>query len=262
MAIARLRARIGRTCHHFRGVSPQLPVSFFTFGTEARRALPYLQHPTSKFPAQFLYPHVTTSNIHRCVKINLYIMTCDGREKTLADTLASLKKTDWPDPPTVVHDTTRHPDPRISQTETARKILGIAEKSDAEYILFAEDDVFFSHHLAHNLANWLPLQNHAMTIGTLYSARSDPADGPGYCHLPPWEIGGSQCVVIKKKHISVILSRWHQWPWEWMHDLRIYRSGPEVIWSHWPSLVQHMPAVSTWGGPCHTSPTFNEDWRA
>src|SRR5260221_13494735 len=99
----------------------------------------------------------------------LTVMTCDRiKRDSLDTTLASLKESDWGEEPLVISDTTRHYDPKISQTKTAFEILEQAMTREWDYLLFCEDDVIFNKHLRHNLDNWVPIKYGMALVGSLY----------------------------------------------------------------------------------------------
>ncbi len=184
--------------------------------------------------------------------IDLVVMTCDGREASLRETLMSLCASDWGEGPTVFRDRNRLADPRRSQTLTAWQALADALSRPWDRLLFCEDDVSFNRWLRHNLERWP-----AAPVASLYG---DAPDG----RLPCDVIGGSQAVLIAQEHLPVVLAAWDDFAPEVMQDLRIYRAAPEAVPFvpvHLPNLVQHRPVASTWGGPAHCSATFDPDWR-
>lgn len=187
------------------------------------------------------------------MKLLLSVMTCDGREASLAETLTSLSASDWGGSPLIVRDTDRLADPRISQTTTAHQLLTQASEREWDYLIFCEDDVSFNRHLRHNLEVWL--SSETVRVGTVYCCSCDESEAPA------WNIGGSQAIVINRSVLGSILTKWDKWPSGWMQDLRIYRTVKAVP-IHQPNLVQHRQIQSTWNGPTHQSRTFAPDYRA
>jgi hypothetical protein len=197
-------------------------------------------------------------------KFLLTIMTCDKRTSVLNTTLDSLKSSDWGEEPLVVHDTTRHHDPKISQTTTSYQILQTALTRDGwEYLVFCEDDVLFNRFLRHNLERWTPVRFGMALVGTLYQGGPWEVLGD-YSLAPAGQIGGSQAVVLKRSWLPELIRMWpglHVG----MQDMRMYQGVEQYfpyVFVHQPNLVQHAAVPSTWDGPPHVSPTFDQDWKA
>lgn len=195
----------------------------------------------------------------------LTIMTCDRINRgSLETTLASLRESDWGEEPLVISDTTKHYDPKISQTNTAFQILQEAMKHEWDYLVFCEDDVLFNKHLRNNLDNWTPVKYGMCLVGSLYQG-DVPAKvyGGDYGLYDATLIGGSQAVVVKRCWLPVLLDMWVGLK-VGMQDMRFFfgvnEFFPFVYVSH-PNLVQHQPVPSTWAGPKHQSVTFDPDWK-
>lgn len=158
----------------------------------------------------------------------------------------------------IVTDRHNLKDKTKSQTAAALDLLHEAQRHPWDYMLFCEDDILFNCHIRHNLTQWQPIKARSLRVGSLYCASPEPA-------LHCWTIGGSQGIVIGRDWLAEVLRRWNNQP-NSMQDLRIYRSvygsGEMLIPIHQPNLVQHRPALSTWGGPEHSSPTFDPEWKA
>lgn len=198
------------------------------------------------------------------MKFLLTIMTCDRRASVLATTLDSLKASDWGEEPLIVCDTTRHHDPKISQTTTSFSILQMAMGRDGwEYLVFCEDDVVFNKYLRHNLERWTPVRWRMCLVGTLYQGGPWPVHGD-YSLAPAELIGGSQAVVIKRDWLPELIRLWPTLN-VGMQDMRMFAAAGRYfpwVYVHQPNLVDHQKTPSTWNGPPHTSPTFDPDWKA
>jgi hypothetical protein len=73
---------------------------------------------------------------------------------------------------------------------------------------------------------------------------------------------GSQAFLLSRATVALVLAGWDGVPG--MQDIKISRiaakAGP--IHYHRPSLVQHVRAPSTWGGPQHWARDYSASWRA
>lgn len=194
------------------------------------------------------------------------VQTCPGRERVLGETLASLAESDWPVPPLVVPDTLNLPNRQKSQVGTAGKVLALAlEQPEWDYLVYCEDDVIFNRHLHHNLSSWLPVTLGICLVGCLYQGDKWPDQGRNYGFAPAAKIGGSQAVVIRRDWVGELSRRWDELRWCGMQDLRFFGSLGGTfpsVYVHNPNLVQHRSEPSTWGGQPHTSPNFDQDYRA
>lgn len=184
------------------------------------------------------------------------ILTCQGRQATLKQTLESLSQTDWNDTPLVFRDPHQLEDPKESQTRASFDLLTNALILPWDFLLFCEDDVLFNRHLHHNLSRWSVLNR--LKVGSLYCHDSGVGD---FVELPAQSLGGSQAIVISREWLPKVLKQWDEHHPSLMQDLRIYRTV-EMIFGHCPSLIQHRAGKSTWGGPHHSTMTFDAEYRS
>lgn len=186
------------------------------------------------------------------MKIAAYFLTCPSRFGSLNESVVSLRQSDFGHGAvSIFNDHEPLADPKASQTANAKRLLEQARKDAAEFILFLEDDVQVNRHLVHNLETWDLLPS--LQVATLYSSviRSE---------IDAFGIGGSQAILIRRTAIETILGAWDGYKTE-MQDLRIFRTIGGQIPIHQPNLIQHRAEPSTWNGPSHSSPTFDENWK-
>jgi hypothetical protein len=193
----------------------------------------------------------------------MYLMTCDGREDALSETLCSLAESDWPEMAVVVRDVHRLPDRKASQTATALRIFEMAQGPECDYVAFCEDDILFNKSIYENLCNWKPLQDGALVASAYHDKAVEKA--PGNTILVPYDrVAGSQFLLVKKSWLPELLAWWPCVGDDLMQDLRVYRAlgmQHSHVYLHAPTLVQHQSRPSTWGGGAHRSPVWNPFWR-
>jgi len=196
------------------------------------------------------------------------MLSCAARDEVRAATLARLSATDWVGEVVVVLDEATAERAQDRQEQTARRLLERAAADGVGFVLFLEDDLEFNAHLRHNLTHWHPLHaagpdGHLMA--SLYdpgvaAIESDPERAFSIAH--PDLVYGSQALVLSRATLAVVLAGWERV--EGMQDIKISRLAAAVgpIHYHRPSLVQHVTAASTWGGPQHWADDFSPSWRA
>ncbi|HTL15689.1 MAG TPA: glycosyltransferase family 9 protein, partial [Patescibacteria group bacterium] len=121
------------------------------------------------------------------IRLGLCMISCPEREKIRERTLLSLKRSDWGNRPVHV-EIDRREAPRggriilncdssvaagerqRNQAHTAwRALRHVLRRTDAEYILFLEDDVEVNRFMFHNLQLWRPLLEGEVTLAGLYN---------------------------------------------------------------------------------------------
>ncbi len=199
--------------------------------------------------------------------IRAVMISCQERGARRRQTLRNLAGTDWGGEPVhVVIDQHESQDPKERQTATALSALRWGLDSDAEYLLFLEDDLSFNRHIRHNLNHWNPLRNRTITLAGLYNphlgeSACDPANQA--LILNPNRIFGSQAFLISKPTIDCIVRNWDRV--QGMQDIRISRLAgllKRPIVYHCPSLVQHVGTKSVWGGWYHYASDYERHWKA
>jgi hypothetical protein len=163
-------------------------------------------------------------------------------------------------------ETDQSKDPQQRQTRTAFLALQKSLETDADYVLFLEDDLDFNRHLWHNLQHWAPLRERQLTLAGLYNPNLPEAACDVRNHfiiVQPECIYGSQAFVISRRTVEHFLEHWNEI--EGMQDIKMSRLAGRLgrpIYYHAPSLVQHLGAESLCGGFFHQAPDFDPDWKA
>jgi hypothetical protein len=193
-----------------------------------------------------------------------YLLSCPGREELRERTLASLRRTDWNDEPCVILDCSDHPDRRVRQVETCRRLLETAlESAGWDYLLFLEDDVELNIHLRHNLESWWPIRHGQVRLASLYNPGVRLlVHGPDCAAADPDTVYGSQAMLLARCCAAYVLNNYNQVIG--MQDIRFGRLSQRLgpIYYHTPSLVQHVGRVSVWGGSFHEAADFDPRFRA
>jgi hypothetical protein len=196
-----------------------------------------------------------------------WMITCPEREETRKATLARLAASDWPDLSLQIlvdPERTRDRTDRIN-----RQILHAMQQfldHSAEYLLLLEDDLSFNRHLRHNLERWQPYRKRHITLGGLYNPglKEIAFDVPGHAiAIDPESAFGSQALLISRPTVEHVVSAWNTS--NAAADLRLPFLAAQLgrpLFYHAPSLVQHRPVPSTWGGGAHQARDFDAEWQA
>jgi hypothetical protein len=201
-----------------------------------------------------------------------YVLSCEERADVCAETVADLARTDWGTAPTVVLDESTAPKKLQRIVDTGLQLLSRAvddadDGDDDDMFLVCEDDVTFNRALRHNLERWAPIVDRrpdGHLFGSLYNPNVVPPapDGATAVVADPRCFYGSQGMVVSVTTARALVAEWHDG--DGPLDLRISRLAARwsPLWYHLPSLVQHRPVASTWGGQPHVAVDFSADWRA
>jgi hypothetical protein len=152
------------------------------------------------------------------------------------------------------------------QTHTSYLALLEGVKSEADYILFLEDDLEFNRWFYHNVCHWPVLSQRRLTLGGLYNPGVKPlaCDIKGHATVvEPQAIFGSQAFLISCRAARFFLQHWSDL--EGMQDIKMSRLAGRMkkpIFYHAPSLVQHLGVQSVWGGFFHQSPDYDPQWKS
>ena len=195
------------------------------------------------------------------------MISCLERTDFLCKTLKNLARTDWDAASVHVQmDAETVEDHRDRQTKTAFRALQWCLGTEADYILFLEDDLAFNRHLRHNVERWRPLRNGAVTLAGLYNPnlRESAYDLENQALVvAPHSVFGSQAFLMSKSAVAYVVRHWNQV--EGMQDIKISRLAGRLKYPllyHCPSLVQHVGSSSVWGGPFHQASDFDPHWKA
>jgi hypothetical protein len=201
------------------------------------------------------------------VRIHACMLSCRKREQMREQTLLRLRQTDWGDRPVAMHlDSRRFANRQDNYAYDAWVALQAGLQSNAEFILYMEDDSSFNRHLLHNLTNWWPVRQRHLTLGTLYNPglRELACDvARNLAVLDPQRMFGSHAIMLSRSAVKFVVDHWKEEPLA--IDLRVARLAARLgqpIYAHSPSLVQHLGRKSTWGGGFHQAPDFDAAWKA
>jgi hypothetical protein len=195
------------------------------------------------------------------------MITTPEREPVRALTLADLRATDWGDLSLEIlvdPDTDRDRRARISRQ--GARALDRLLTGPADYLLLLEDDLRFNRRLRANLEAWHPLQTRQVTLGGLYNPglRELAYDLPNHAlAVEPLAAYGSQALLVSRQTAQHALQHW-QSKGELPLDLRLFQLAADLgspIYYHAPSLVQHQPTPSTWGGRTHQAIDYDPGWN-
>jgi hypothetical protein len=203
--------------------------------------------------------------------LGAWLYTCPERALVCAGTLRRWQLTDWGEVPTVVVDDGTPPTSTVRLLANARRTLTLAATQHVDYYLFLEDDLLFNPHLRHNLLHWQPLSDGWLWMGSLFNPGLAPDEATLTGNL--WRTRhfqatadgyyGALAFVLSRAALTRILRDWETQSGAF--DLRLgalaQRHAGGVV-MHVPSLVQHMPVTSTWGGVPVRSPDFDPFYRA
>jgi hypothetical protein len=207
------------------------------------------------------------------VAIRCFLYSCTQRQKLRHATIKNLASTDWGSSPIVELDESSHKYPLQRQLELARRTLRravheVMNEGD-EFILLLEDDQTFNRNLRHNLRQWDPIRRLARGqhfFATLYNPgltflKLSPEKA--YGEVSPPSFMGSQALLVSRCTAHFLLTFWGTQSSTCV-DRRFAQLASKVcpLLCHVPSLVQHVGTISTWGGPFHHSPDYDENWKA
>jgi ADP-heptose:LPS heptosyltransferase len=242
----------------------------FRFEKEARKCIETLKADwdgdLSRFPRGLFKPR-RSAPLHASVKIGVWMISCKGRDAVRQQTLERLSKTDWTNG--TVH--IQMDDELVSRkkermTQAYHQALVAACESQSDYILIFEDDLIFNRYLSHNLQHWEPLRSGYLDFGSLYNPqlRATACSVAGQFRLVDSRtVYGSQAFIFSREFVNYLLAHWEDR--HTLMDIRISRLAADLskpAFYHMPSLVQHAPGKSTWGGSFHQARDFDPDWKS
>lgn len=200
--------------------------------------------------------------------IAAYMLSCPERETIRLQTLTNLQATDWNAAPHIEVDGTAFERRQERIDHTARLLLRSAIEASPDFILFLEDDLDFNRHLRHDLEHWYPLRQVApggFFFGSLYNPNVGQVERRpdlAYFVADPNTVYGGQAVLFSLATAHYLEAHWTEEIG--MPDIKMPRLAARLspIHYHLPSLVQHIGAISVWGGHFHTAWDFESGWRA
>jgi hypothetical protein len=238
----------------------------FHYETQCRKYVQQLQRSWDGGMSSVKRPARTT--IHRTPpNIQAVMISCPERTASLRKTLKHLAQTDWGAASVHIQmDAERGEDRRDRQTKTALYALQWSLGTEADYILFLEDDLAFNQYLRYNLECWRPIRHRAVALAGLYNPnlRESAYDLQNQAVVvEPHSVFGSQAFLISMSAVAYVVRRWNEV--EGMQDIKISRLAGRLkypVLYHCPSLIQHVGKSSVWGGAFHHAPDFDRYWKA
>jgi hypothetical protein len=202
------------------------------------------------------------------VRFNTMVLSCAERAETLKATLRGLRAAGWSDAPLVVLDDGIGSQPIDRIHRTWRRMVRYAAEADTDFVLLLEDDLVFGKWFTHNLTSWAPLHRLAPSRA-FYASLYNPNrpflakhEEDRYLVADPRYVWGAQALVVTPQIARFIDAHWDAAPGN--PDMRMPRIASQVtsIYYHVPSLVDHAPVATTWGGMEHSAFDFDPEWRA
>ena len=197
--------------------------------------------------------------------LSAVMISCAQRDEVRQDTLSELSRTDWgPAPVHVEMDRTAFARLQERQEHTSLAALRSANELGSPYCLFFEDDLLFNRRLVTNLGCWAPIRSGNLALASLYNPNIKRLRVRQLEHwfiADPNAIYGSQAFLLSLELIQFCIAHW--WEVQGMQDIKISRLAARFgrpIYYHIPSLVQHRPVPSVWGGCRHHAGDFSADW--
>jgi hypothetical protein len=232
------------------------------------------------------------------MKLKAFILAIQRREKTdLAATLARWRLTDWGEEPTIQMQPVDWPISSMADrwSATSKNSLELLKKgyeSQADFILFTEDDVEPNLNLRHNLNNWFPMVCGELKAGSLYTPNViiDPfkpdlteteldlhntarvshklsyrLHRPNMTGNPTKCMWGSQAYVFSHEFCGVLIEKWNKVGGG--QDSRVIQITNKLgvpIYYHLPDLFEHHGDVThnRFTVLQHKSADFDRQFRA
>lgn len=209
------------------------------------------------------------------MNIGCYIITCDGREALLEETLRQFSLSDWGVEPTIIRNRPNEKPGWQGTAANSLRAINRAIEDGVDYMWFAEDDITPNRHIRHNLENWWPIRGKWLQFGNLYlpdmivepwerehesAAYRIPKIRPG--SFPATRLWGSQAYIFHKDFLTVLSKNWRRK--QGGQDSRAMQIATEngvVCVYHLPSIVEHRPGQSVFGSPYHYAIDFDGDWK-
>jgi hypothetical protein len=202
------------------------------------------------------------------MKFSTFVMSCRERHHALAATLTRLSHTGWPALPRVILDDgvgERRID-RIRRTWRRVMQHTAAEACDAALLL--EDDIVFGRWFVENLLSWAPLRN-LPPSRAFYASLYNPGRpfirrnlAEHYLVADPRSVWGAQAIVTTPATARFIEAHWDESDGNPDQRMPFLAGRVTPIYFHAPSLVDHAPEPTTWGGMEHAALDFDMNWRA
>lgn len=196
------------------------------------------------------------------------VMSCEERREALRATLARLSACGWEEAPELVLDDGVG-EQRIDRIHrTWRRVIQRAAVATTRFVLLLEDDVVFGKWFPDNLRAWRLLREvpagHAFYASLYNPGRPFILRRPAehYVVADPRFVWGSQAVVMTPRTARFIDEHWDSAGGNPDQRMPAIAARVTPIYYHLPSLVDHAPVPTTWGGIEHSAIDFDPEWRA
>ena len=197
-----------------------------------------------------------------------FVMSCPERASTLERTLLRLRACGWHEEPEVVLDdgVGERPIDRIHRTW--RRMIRRAGEANAPFALLLEDDVVFGNSFPYNLSSW-PLLSALPPGRAFYASLYNPGrpfivrhEKERYLVADARFVWGAQALVITPELARFVDAHWDSVSGNPDQRMPLIARRVTSIYYHVPSLVDHEPVPTTWGGIEHVAIDFDPEWRA
>jgi len=202
------------------------------------------------------------------MRFSALVMSCPERQSALERTLGRLRDSGFGAAPEVVLDDGVGARPLDRIHRTWRRMIRRAAELDTAFALLLEDDVVFGKSFTHNLDSWQLLDE--VPPGRAFYASLYNSGRPfivrraaeRYLVADARFVWGAQALVVTPEMARFLDTHWDSA--EGNPDQRMPRIAARVtsVYFHVPSLVDHEPVPTTWGGIEHCAVDFDPDWRA
>jgi hypothetical protein len=201
------------------------------------------------------------------VKLLACVVSCRERDAARERMLAGLAGTDWGERPVHVQlDEKRFSRNEDNQTHTAWRALQVAFQSQADYLLYLEDDLEFNRFLFGNLRAWPLLGHRQISLASLFNPglRELARMGSrGARVVDPQGILWPKALLISGEAARFFLKHWFEGPAAL--DLKMGALAAQLdspVFCHYPSLVRHVSGRRPLGRPFPQARDFSLDWKA
>lgn len=201
------------------------------------------------------------------MRIAAFVMSCARRQASLERTIASLMESGWPEQPEVILDQGSGDSALQRICSTWHRMVARAGQADSQYVLLLEDDLVFGRWFTHNLHAWPLLHDRPHEAG-FYASLYNPGrpyiaryEAQNYLVADPRWVWGSQALLLSTTTARYLA---HNWQNEGGNpDMRMPRLVHPItpVYYHVPSLVDHAPEPTTWGGIVHSAIDFDAEFR-
>lgn len=202
------------------------------------------------------------------MQFSTLVMSCSERSETLRATLERLEASGWPSAAELVLDDGIG-ERRIDRIHrTWRRLIQRASEERSNFVLLLEDDVVFGRWFVENLTSW-ELLRQVPPGRAFYASLYNPSRPfivrraeQRYMVAEPRSVWGSQALVMTPETARFIDAHWDTVDGNPDQRMPLIAGRVTPIYYHVPSLVDHAPVPTTWGGIEHSACDFDPEWYA